>query len=323
MSRWLRAAILATSALDWSPEMVALGRSSIGATLTVAFAVSAFAAEETPAVDPDTVPRVLGNSTLGGDAGVAVIPYALPKIPKDAEVGRKTPWGDPDLSGIYWHHARLFQNPTFSTGVAPGVSTAPSALTLHPTLYTDRLGSGGDYHTPLLRPWAADMVKRLGDAEAASMPYYERCWQNNGMLVSWSLGNRGVRLVQTRDRLYLFFGQDVARVVHLNEQHPANIEPSVNGHSIGWWEGDTLVVDTIGFDGTSDSDRYGTPTSRELHVVERLRRRQGDQIIEIQFWVDDSSVFMQPWTSVITYFRAEKLGLERVCREMLLFPSPY
>jgi hypothetical protein len=300
-----------------------LGRWFLSAGLAAALVFPAVAAEQPPSIDPDTVPRALGSSTLGGDAALAVIPFALPKIPEDAEIGKKTSWGDPDLSGIFWHHARLFQNPAFSTGVAPGISTAPSALTLHPTLFTDRLGSRGDYHTPILRPWAADMVKRLGDGEAASMPYYERCWMNNGMLVSWSLGNRGVRLVQRRERIYLFFGQDVVRVIHLNEVHPSNLERSVNGHSVGRWEGDTLVVDTIGFDGTSDSDRYGTPTTEELHVVERLHLRHDDQILEIQFWVEDPLVFTQPWTSVITYSRAEKLGLERVCREMLLFPSPY
>src|SRR5688572_25842628 len=100
MSRWLRAVILATSASDWSPEMGALGRSSLGATLAVGLAVSAFAAGQPPGVDPDTVPRALGNSTLGGDAALPVIPYSLPKIPEDAEIGKKTSWGDPDLSGI-------------------------------------------------------------------------------------------------------------------------------------------------------------------------------------------------------------------------------
>ncbi len=123
--------------------------------------------------------------------------------------------------------------------------------------------------------------------------------------------------------MYIFFAQDVLRIIYLNAEHPADLEPSVNGHSIGRWEDDTLVVDTIGFDGTSEGDRYGTPTSERMHVVERMSLRHGGQILEISFWVDDPLVYTQSWTSVVTYARAEKLGIERLCREGQMFPSPY
>jgi len=293
-------------------------------TLAVLFCASFASAAEQAGVDPDTVPRVVGGgSTVGGAQNMLVIPYALPKIPEDALVGKKTSWGDPDFSGIYDHHARIFQNPWPSRGIGPGISAPPTALTLFPTIVTDRLGSRGDYHTPLLRPWAAELVKRLGDAETANMPYFERCLLDDGMLLSWSLGNRGLQIVQTPERIYMFFGRDVVRIVHLNAEHPANLEPTVNGHSIGRWEGDTLVIDTIGFNGTIDSDRYGTPTSDEMHIVERVHQRHGDQILEVQFWVDDPVVFTQPWTSETTYWRGERLGKERVCREGQMFPSPY
>ena len=110
-----------------------------------------YAAEDAASVDPDTVLRIVGgSSTVGGSQNMLIIPYALPEIPEDAVEGKKTPWGAPDLSGIYKHRARIFQNPWPSTGIAPGISTPPIALTLHPTIVTDRLGSRGDYHTPLL-----------------------------------------------------------------------------------------------------------------------------------------------------------------------------
>ena len=285
------------------------------------------AAEDAASVDPDTVPRAVGGgSTLGGSASISVIPYALPEIPEDAVEGKKTLWGAPDLSGIYGHRARLFQNPWPSTGVGPGIATAPSALTLHPELDTDRLGSWGDYRTPLLRPWAAELVKQLGDAEAANQPYFERCVRNHGLLLAWArdpAGKRGIQFLQTPNRMYIFFAQDVLRIIYLNAEHPADLELSVNGHSIGHWEDDTLVVDTIGFDGTSEGDRYGTPTSEQMHVVERMSLRHGGQILEISFWVDDPFVYTQSWTSVVTYARADKVGGEYVCQETRLYPPPY
>lgn len=289
--------------------------------------VPAIAADSVPPVNADDLPRVVGGSSaVGGSQNIAVIPYAEPEIPKDAKVGRTTPWGHPDFSGLYQHRARLFQNPAPTQGVAPGLATAPSPLTLHPTIVTDRLGSRGDYHTPILRPWAADLVKRLGDAESAGMPYFERCLPDDGLLITWSLdpaANRTTTVLQTPDRVFFFFGHDVARIIHLADTHPPNLVPSVDGHSIGRWEGDTLVVDTIGFDGTPEADRYGTPTSDQLHVVERMHLRQGDMVLEIAFWVDDPAVYTQPWTSVTTYSRTDRLGREYVCAETLMFPSPY
>ncbi len=294
------------------------------ATSALLCAATALAAEDARAVDPDTIPRAVGRgSAVGGGQNIPVIPFELPEIPENTVVGKKTPWDHPDLSGIYQHAVRIYQNPWPSTGIPPGTTVAPTALTLHPTAVTDRLGSRGDYHTPLLRPWAAELVKQLGDAEEANDPYYERCLANDGLLITWARGNRGLQVLQKPERVYLFFGQDVVRIVHLNAEHPTDLEPSVNGHSVGHWEGQTLVVDTISFDGTSIADRYGTPTSGQLHIVERMSRRHGEQILEIHVLVDDPLVYTQPWTGVVPYWRAEKLGGERVCREGLMFPPIY
>jgi hypothetical protein len=311
-----------------------IGAAAAAGLLIASYALAVFAADITgpgaaPASDPDNVPRVVGGgSTLGSASGIAVIPYALPQIPADgaAKTPKKTSWGAPDLSGIYGHRARLFQNPAPSTGVGPGIGTAPSALTLHPALATDRLGSRGDYHTPLLRPWAAELVKRLGEAEAAARPYFERCLQNNGVLLTWSrdpAGKGGMQLIQTRERIYMFYGQDVVRVVHVNSEHPENLKPSVNGHSIGRWEGETLVIDTIGFDGTAEADRYGTPSTEQLHIVERMSLRHSNQILEVSFLVDDPLVYTQTWSSVLTFARQEKMGGEYVCRESQMYPTPF
>src|SRR6516225_11826708 len=82
-------------------------------------------------------------------------------------------------------------------------------------------------------------------------------------------------MFQHRDRitiLYHFFDQQVRRV-RLNQPHPAQVTPSWYGDSVGHYEGDVLVIDTVGIKGGPFAmvDMYGTPHSSALHVVERYR----------------------------------------------------
>jgi hypothetical protein len=67
------------------------------------------------------------------------------------------------------------------------------------------------------------------------------------------------------------------------------------GHSIGRWEGDTLVVDTVSIDEDTWLDGIGTPHSDELHVVERIRR-VGQDTLEIEFRFEDPKAYTKPWT---------------------------
>jgi hypothetical protein len=63
------------------------------------------------------------------------------------------------------------------------------------------------------------------------------------------------------------------RVVYMDgRKHPDDLIPSWEGHSIGWWEGDTLVVDTVGFNDKFWFDRRGTPHTEQMHVIERYTR---------------------------------------------------
>ena len=69
------------------------------------------------------------------------------------------------------------------------------------------------------------------------------------------------------------------------------------------------------FDGTPDGDRFGTPTGKRMYVTVRMNLRQGGQMLAVHFWIEDPLVYAQPWTSVATYPRAEKMGVERIYRE--------
>jgi hypothetical protein len=97
--------------------------------------------------------------------------------------------------------------------------------------------------------------------------------------------------------------------------HPGELDPSYNGHSIGRWEGDVLVVDTVGLRGDTVFDVTGAPHSDALHVVERIRRLNAD-MLEDRIVVEDSKAMTKPWTVVRTYSRRPDWELaEYVCEE--------
>jgi hypothetical protein len=82
--------------------------------------------------------------------------------------------------------------------------------------------------------------------------------------------------------------------------HPDDPDPTYMGHSIGHWEGDTLVVDTVGLRGDTVFDVTAAPHSDKIHVMERMRRTS-QATLEDRITVDDPVAFTHPWTVVRTY----------------------
>ena len=102
--------------------------------------------------------------------------------------------------------------------------------------------------------------------------------------------------------------------IYLQDKHHRIFEPTWHGDSIGHWEGDTLVVDTIGLTDKTTVDYAGTPHSEDLHVVTRIRRIDPDTM-EIRVTMDDPKTFSQPWTRRVLYKKArpDQLVEEEVC----------
>jgi hypothetical protein len=97
--------------------------------------------------------------------------------------------------------------------------------------------------------------------------------------------------------------------------HPDALDPTFNGHSIGRWEGDTLVVDTVGLRADTLFDVTGAPHSDAIHVTERIRRRDADTM-EDRITVEDPKAFTKPWTVTRTYKREPTWEIaEYVCEE--------
>ena len=86
---------------------------------------------------------------------------------------------------------------------------------------------------------------------------------------------------------------DPPRQIYLNREHPKDLDPTYSGDAIGKWEGDTLVVDTIGFKDTTWVDGVGLPHSEAMHVVERIRRADHNTLVD-DFTIEDPRAFTKP-----------------------------
>ncbi|OLD69142.1 MAG: hypothetical protein AUG08_12450 [Acidobacteria bacterium 13_1_20CM_2_55_15] len=113
-----------------------------------------------------------------------------------------------------------------------------------------------------------------------------------------------IEIVQTPGRIYMVFhtqSNPSPRYIYTDGQgHPEGFPTTFMGHSIGRWEGDTLVVDTTSIDEDTWLDGIGTPHSDALHVVERLRRVTPDTL-EIEFRFEDPKAYTKPWTGKKVY----------------------
>jgi hypothetical protein len=253
----------------------------------------------------------------------------------------------PDLSGL-WNHSTLNGLELPLSG--PGPVRNRSRLQTGPQA---GVGNGaqlvGDYTNPILQPWAAEVVRKFGEMSLAGIGYptpRNQCWPEQ---VPFVFINYGMQILQQPDKVTILYPYDHQyRQVHLNEPHPAQTKSSWYGHSVGHYEGDALVVDTVGIKVGPFSmvDWFGTPFTQALHVVERYRlidyeaakeaiardAKEHFQFVnpdngaaadvayrgkglQIEVTVEDAGAFTMPWSAIVTLRRARDERLELVCAE--------
>src|SRR5262249_50984956 len=164
-----------------------------------------------------------------------------------------------------------------------GMPTGPQPLRNLSRLPNGKANAGrlvGDYNNPILTPEAAAVVKQKGELAAAGKGFpnsQDQCRAIappffNAMTLAFSI-------LPTKDGNIDIISDQNANVRHIrmNAQHPANLKPSSMGDSVGRWEGETLVIDTIGVkvDNYTSVDRFGTPQTDAMHTVERYRLIDG------------------------------------------------
>ena len=246
----------------------------------------------------------------------------------------------PDLSGFWGRNSLAYEAPSTGFGPVENASRLPSGA-------RDRRMLVGDHTSPILRPEAAQTVKRFGEISRSGKAFPDpqtQCWPQSPPYI---LRAQATQIIQQRHQILVLYEQDHQyRRILLNERHPSQVAPSWYGHSIGHFEGDTLVVDTVGVrvGPFSMIDRLGTPYSESLHLVERFRlidretaeavmarneRENGrlenstpdpndrGKTLQIQFTVEDPLTFTVPWSASVTYRRNVDPWDESVCAENL------
>jgi len=122
--------------------------------------------------------------------------------------------------------------------------------------------------------------------------------------------------LQTPKEVWMIWTEDnQVRRVFMNVPHSANLKPSWYGESVGHYEGDTLVIDTIGLNDKTVVDIYRTPHTDKLHVVERWRKVDDGKAMEVVFTVEDAGAFYQAWTAMRHYRRIDQDYVEKICAE--------
>lgn len=130
-----------------------------------------------------------------------------------------------------------------------------------------------------------------------------------------------MQIVQTpKEVIEIFESDHTVRHIYVDGRaHPADLSPTYNGHSIGIWDGDTLVVDTVGLKARTWLDRVGHPKSEQMHIVEHIRRVDA-KTLQVDLLFDDPRSYPKPWTAQIRFqLHPEWDILEDVCEDNLAF----
>ena len=251
----------------------------------------------------------------------------------------------PDFSGVWWRNAMDPELP--SSGAKPLVNLRRPYNDQTPNGGGDPIPLVGDYNNPILKPKAIEAVRKAGELSAGGRinpdPSNQCAPYNPPYIFTIQLG---VQMIQMKDQILMLYPQDdQIRRVRMNATHPKNLKPTAMGDSIGHYEGDTLVIDTIGIKlgPVTMVDRYGTPMSEALHLVERYRlidaaeaqaameehqRRAGRagaapfmpeyKGLRLDYTVEDQNMFTMPWSAQITYRRTMQPWSEQVCAENIV-----
>jgi hypothetical protein len=252
----------------------------------------------------------------------------------------------PSLTGVWGRQMLLFEPP--ASGPGPVVSKLRRADG-SPTF-----SAIGDFANPILAPQAREVVKKFGDQELSGVAFaspHNQCWpEPSPYILSIEFG---LRILQKSDEVVLVYLSDhQIRHIRMNVPHSEHLTPTWQGESVGHYEGDALVVDTIGqkVGPLSMVDRFGTPFSEALHVIERYRLIDGETArdlqvkhersyfptgggfrspygmgdidpdttkpgLQIEITVEDPNIFTTRWSGLITYRPVLGEWPEAVCAE--------
>lgn len=179
-----------------------------------------------------------------------------------------------------------------------------------------------DLNAPILQPWAREVVRKRNELVLAGKPV------NPPHASCWPVGVPGFLLRPMTQAMYfiqtpkvvvmILSSKQEIRHIYLTDKHSANVKPSWYGESIGRYEGNTLVVDTIGIDERTWVDGFGTPHTKDLHVIERFHLIEDGAVLEANVRVEDPGAFTMPWTGIQRFRQYEaavrQMPIERIAQ---------
>ena len=182
---------------------------------------------------------------------------------------------------------------------------------------TDRVA---DLSNPILQPWVRESLRKANaDVLSGKVPYNPRETCHMAGVPDFDIFSRlrPVYFLQTpRQVTIINEGDQQVRRIFLNVPHSKNPKPSWYGESIGHYEGDTLVVDTIGLNDKTYVDNFLTPHTTKLHVVERYRVAADGKTLDLDITVEDPGAFTTIWRARQRYERRPQAKMEEaVCAE--------
>jgi hypothetical protein len=213
-------------------------------------------------------------------AGIPRTPDGKPNLAAPAP---RTPDGKPDLSGL-WQR----MSPKYASNVT------------------------ADLKSDEVKPWAQALVaQRMEDLGKDHMALQCLPWGPN-----YSNSDRKAKIVQTPGLIVMLDEDLTYRQIFLDGRKlEASPNPSWMGYSVGRWEGDTLVVDSFGFNDRTWLDRNGHPHTEALRTTERYRRPDFGHL-DIEVTLNDPTVYARPWTIALkAQLAADTELLEYVCNE--------
>ena len=226
--------------------------------------------------------------------------------------------GHPDLSGVW------------VSAVGAGVGRRRGARAKEPiTPETDETDDSVFRHVPLpLQPWAQEKYEYnrspegglFGQGRNELKPYIANC-SPQGPTVDWQFGGFPFEIIQSPKRVLIMFERDheIRQIWTDGRGHPKDFGHNWMGHSIGHWEGDSLVADTIGLNDLTWLDKAGHVHSDQLHLIERLTRVAPDKLrLDITF--DDPKTFTMPWSAFRYFYLKPNWEIEEeiLCEDRLV-----
>ncbi len=221
----------------------------------------------------------------------------------------RTAWGDPDFSGMWEPHMPRATRPWSGYGIASHDQVVPLMTAWGKEQYDKAKPSWG----PHAVEDSTDMVNPTTGKEIGCFP--------TGVPRIW-VHPFPAKIVQVPGIVYLLYEfNHFVREIYTNKghQHSKDLDPSWMGDSVGWWEGNTLVIDSVSFNDKTWIDRAGLPHSDQLHVIERITRPAQDKL-RVDITIDDPKAYTRTWSG----FRELELEpdwhlTEMICEDNVTF----